>query len=313
MNNTLEPPSTPPSQRLPIDLSPPDSQGGIPLQASSSLFNNVPTLPSGLSGANMNGKRPLDTLDGNVDSVLTAAPDTTCSIDDGLNGQTLPQGQTKTHPGSGYTWRRTEDAPGYSWQNRKAQDEATRAWENGIVNKDRSVGSGCLLTPHMSASLANPQTQNDTPIPWTWSRTSSPFSLARILWIKFPVLDLLHSKSESRFLPSTMSMTNSWDRQKVRKPSIWRPRLLMLWGRPMVGDSNPLPDKREGQAMQMKRTTGQPRGCTCRGARLAGKFWWRRCIWTGPRRTTENDSEFTTERSGVPRRESSIFHTAELY
>ena len=41
---------------------------------------------------------------------------------------------------TGYTWTNEEDAPGYIWQNRKAQEEAARAW-NGIVDKDQMIGS----------------------------------------------------------------------------------------------------------------------------------------------------------------------------
>ncbi|KAI9722755.1 MAG: hypothetical protein M1828_004451 [Chrysothrix sp. TS-e1954] len=40
---------------------------------------------------------------------------------------------------TGYTWTKEEDAPGYAWKNRKAQDEANRAWGQ-IVQKEEMIG-----------------------------------------------------------------------------------------------------------------------------------------------------------------------------
>lgn len=46
----------------------------------------------------------------------------------------------KTHTPSGYTWTRAEDEPGYSWLNKKALDEASRAWDN-MSHKDHMIKS----------------------------------------------------------------------------------------------------------------------------------------------------------------------------
>ena len=109
------------------ELSPPNSQG-VPLPETAATAVQ--------RGANANGKRPLSTLDSNGDnlSVLAgqkAGAPTTTSIE---------TSQVKTHEGSGYSWTRAEDEPGWSWMNKRAQDDANRAWES-LVMKDRRVGS----------------------------------------------------------------------------------------------------------------------------------------------------------------------------
>lgn len=159
-------PTTPPPNRLiPAELSPPDSQGGValaqPTQPVSTDATAMPAVAPSASGANVNGKRPLDSVDGSNNHATAAAAATTAmnstttpivnltasngNASNGLSSaQTHPQ-QPKVHQPSGYSWTKPEDAPGWSWQNRKAQEEANRAWEQGIVNKDRGIGSECIL------------------------------------------------------------------------------------------------------------------------------------------------------------------------
>lgn len=55
------------------------------------------------------------------------------------NGKARQEQQpAKTHQASGYTWSRPEDEPGYAWLNKKAVDEAARAWD-GLLHKDFAV------------------------------------------------------------------------------------------------------------------------------------------------------------------------------
>ncbi|KAJ9627876.1 hypothetical protein H2203_003094 [Taxawa tesnikishii (nom. ined.)] len=108
ISGTISPddPATPSAQTLPAhlaDLSPPNSQGGVPLPA------NMKD-----SGANANGKRPISTLDGNGDVGV------------------------KTHPASGYTWTKPEDEPGYLWKNKRAVEDAHKAHDS-LVYKDYGV------------------------------------------------------------------------------------------------------------------------------------------------------------------------------
>lgn len=152
-NPQLPTPSTPPTNRLiPSELSPPDSQGGV------SLSSTMPSVAPSASGANANGKRPLDSLDnpasatsslpldGSFDAInagIASANEAANPVNTSANsnGSGNQQHKVQTHAATGYSWSRQEDAPGYAWQNRKAQEEANRAWEMGIVAKDRAVGS----------------------------------------------------------------------------------------------------------------------------------------------------------------------------
>jgi len=45
----------------------------------------------------------------------------------------------QTHPASGYTWTRDEDAPSYGWRNKKAMEDYHRAVDL-VVDKDRMIG-----------------------------------------------------------------------------------------------------------------------------------------------------------------------------
>jgi hypothetical protein len=117
-------PSTPNAQIRSIalsDLSPPNSQG-VPLPV------DMPTVAPAASGANMNGKRPISSIDqsqelqGGVS--LAAAIPTDASI----------------RATSTYQYTQPEDAPGYAWRNKKAQDDFNRAWDS-LVDKNRKIGS----------------------------------------------------------------------------------------------------------------------------------------------------------------------------
>jgi len=101
----------------PGDLSPPSSQG-------------MPLASPSTTGANANGKRPLSTLDTNGEAAPIARNTAT----------PLEPQKVKTHEQSGYTWVRQEDEPGWAWRNKRAVDEANRAYE-GLLTKDIVVGN----------------------------------------------------------------------------------------------------------------------------------------------------------------------------
>lgn len=131
-------PTTPLQQIVPshlTELSPPNSQGA---PFATTAFSDAATATS---GANANGKRPLSTLDGVGDS------GTGKSVSYALPGEAQAQAQAsagpvevKTHDLSGYSWTKAEDEPGWCWKNKKAVDEANRAWD-GLVLKDKRIGS----------------------------------------------------------------------------------------------------------------------------------------------------------------------------
>lgn len=162
-------PSTPAAQTIPAylsDLSPPDSQGGVPLAAAaatttSTASTSVPAVAPSASGANVNGKRPISSIDatgeslagasanalalGNAAAAATIASASASGASGGPSSSRLadtPQGSVKMHGPSGYSWVRPEDEPGYAWRNKKTMDEYTRTWE-AMVDKDRTVGSEC--------------------------------------------------------------------------------------------------------------------------------------------------------------------------
>jgi hypothetical protein len=124
--NSSPKPSTPNAQIRSIaisDLSPPNSQG-VPLPV------DMPTVTPSASGANMNGKRPISSIDHSQESQggvsLTAAIPTDASI----------------RASTSYQYTQPEDAPGYAWKNKKAQDDFSRAWDS-LVDKNRRIGSTC--------------------------------------------------------------------------------------------------------------------------------------------------------------------------
>lgn len=96
------------------DLSPPDSQ-----HRSSKM-------------ANANGKRPLTDISNGPDD------------DDAMAGKGEGQQKqrqefpTKTHAASGYTWNSAEGEPGWAWGNKKAVDEANRAFDS-LLHRDSMV------------------------------------------------------------------------------------------------------------------------------------------------------------------------------
>ncbi|KAL1306859.1 hypothetical protein AAFC00_005511 [Neodothiora populina] len=145
-DEAIDRPSTPPTQRLlPSELSPPDSQGGVSLH-SDPVASAMPTVALAASGANANGKRPRDLLDTSTEeSSMTIQANgvrTDVAGSDQTPASTLAHSlPPKVHAASGYSYTCPEDAPGYAWQNRKAQEEAGRSWEQGVVNKDRTVGT----------------------------------------------------------------------------------------------------------------------------------------------------------------------------
>lgn len=51
---------------------------------------------------------------------------------------TSANGKTPIHVESGYSWTREEDAPGYKWKNKKATEEAARAWDSLVGKEQRS-------------------------------------------------------------------------------------------------------------------------------------------------------------------------------
>lgn len=119
--------------------SPPDSQR-----------QPMPTVPSGASIANSNGKRPLQTISNGADDTegvteLRLACAALGVYEDmrlmgtaemaNANGKSKAEAFFKTHASSGYTYSRPEDEPGYAWLNKKTQDEITRALE-GLQHKD---------------------------------------------------------------------------------------------------------------------------------------------------------------------------------
>jgi len=122
---TSDKPLTPLAQQfLPqgtADLSPPNSQG-------------VPLPSASVRRANANGKRPLSTIDGNGD-----APPAPRSAQ--VSSTTEPP-QIKTHEPSGYSWVKPEDEPGWAWKNKRAVDEANRAYD-GLLMKDQRIGGKC--------------------------------------------------------------------------------------------------------------------------------------------------------------------------
>ncbi|KAI4742872.1 hypothetical protein E4T50_06739 [Aureobasidium sp. EXF-12298] len=122
--NSSPKPSTPNAQIRSIaisDLSPPNSQG-VPLPV------DMPTVAPSTSGANMNGKRPISSIDHSQESQggvsLTAAVPTDASI----------------RASTSYQYTQPEDAPGYAWKNKKAQDDFGRAWDS-LVDKNRKIGN----------------------------------------------------------------------------------------------------------------------------------------------------------------------------
>ena len=109
-----------------IQILTPDSQSQ-PLRQTS----NMPISPTGLAGANSNGKRPINTISNGADDVEDLAS----------SGKPRQQDfPPKVHERSGYVWEREEDAPGYIWLNKKAQDEYHRAAE-ALVHREFMVGS----------------------------------------------------------------------------------------------------------------------------------------------------------------------------
>lgn len=106
----------------PSALSPPDSQGGVSLQQA------MPVAEAGHPIANSNGKRPLQSIDGT-------------EMSNGTGVARAPgSAPGRTDRNSGYTWYKPEDEPGYAWMNKKAMDEANRAYDS-LVDREKTIGS----------------------------------------------------------------------------------------------------------------------------------------------------------------------------
>lgn len=120
-------------------LSPPGSQGAD-IPSNTTPQGRGMTISSSSSGANANGKRPLNHISNGVD---TAEEDAERLARAGVSSRPGSSDASATftpqvHAKSGYTWDRPEDAPGYGWSNKKAQDEYNRAWEH-VVHKQLAV------------------------------------------------------------------------------------------------------------------------------------------------------------------------------
>ncbi|GAM86144.1 hypothetical protein ANO11243_041550 [Dothideomycetidae sp. 11243] len=119
------------------ELSPPSSQGTAP--APPPLGLSSPSAP------NANGKRPLSNIDNNHESLpaTTRLPTmASTSTAAATNGQQDPAAEqtVHTHEASGYSWTQAEDEPGWAWRNKRALEEAERAWSN-VLNRERRIGS----------------------------------------------------------------------------------------------------------------------------------------------------------------------------
>lgn len=118
------------------ELSPPNSQG-VPLLGTSAAA-------AAMMGANVNGKRPLSTIDNSNNSSSGEALPALPSLRGGGQTGSTASAQVKTHTQSGYSWTKQEDEPGYLWKNKRAVEDANRAWDS-LVLKDKRVGSECNL------------------------------------------------------------------------------------------------------------------------------------------------------------------------
>lgn len=120
-------PSTPthaPSFQHPLsELSPPNSQGPAPLRGGGANVSDFATNNTPSNTLNENGKR-----------VLTITPSS------GISKFATTGTGEHVHKTTGYTWDKAEDEPGYAWMNKRAQEEAHRAWDS-IVDKGAMIKS----------------------------------------------------------------------------------------------------------------------------------------------------------------------------
>jgi hypothetical protein len=108
----------------PSELSPPNSQGGIPLPRDESFLTNSGS-PSAL---NANGKRVYGAGGGGAAS------------GGGVTLSTVEGGNVHEDKETGYQWVKTEEQPGFEWKNNRAKEEETRALEQ-IVDKSHMIKS----------------------------------------------------------------------------------------------------------------------------------------------------------------------------
>ncbi|KAI7195295.1 hypothetical protein KC363_g1659 [Hortaea werneckii] len=102
----------------------------------------MPTAPSDTSNAN--GKRPLRDISNSMQGEDEDDDDVIAMSVGGRSANTSAskpksaEFPPRTHQASGYTWTREEDSPGFSWSNKKAMDEAQRAWD-GLAHREAMV------------------------------------------------------------------------------------------------------------------------------------------------------------------------------
>lgn len=117
-------------------LSPPESQ-----HHDSQMPNVAPS-----TSANANGKRPLQTISNGIDDddseLIVMGGGGPAAANGG--GKARQDVSMKTHQASGYSWALAEQEPGYAWGNKKARDEAQRAWEREVVHKE------CMIKGELS-------------------------------------------------------------------------------------------------------------------------------------------------------------------
>ena len=62
-------------------------------------------------------------------------------------------GRILVHPQTGYKWQKEEDAPGYKWKNKKALEEAARAWEMLVGKERKGQRMHCCLPSFFYSTL----------------------------------------------------------------------------------------------------------------------------------------------------------------
>jgi hypothetical protein len=135
----------------PSELSPPNSQGGVPLPRDESFLTNAGS-PSAL---NANGKRVYGAGGG----VGASGGGVVLSAAEG--------GNVHEDKETGYQWVKTEEQPGYEWKNNRAKEEEIRTLEQ-IVDKSQMIKS------RFTAVNAYGLRANDISSIWRPSRSDCP-------------------------------------------------------------------------------------------------------------------------------------------
>jgi hypothetical protein len=111
----------------PSELSPPNSQGGVPLPRDESFLTNSGS-PSAL---NANGKRVYGAGGSGAGG-------------SGVPLSTVEGGSVHEDKETGYQWVKTEEQPGFEWRNNRAKEEEARALEQ-IVDKNHMIRSEFIV------------------------------------------------------------------------------------------------------------------------------------------------------------------------